>query len=190
MSFLLSLALFNGGWFCCVLGAAYGFPWLGPLYVSVWLVWKVAGTRSKSGEALFILLAAIVGYTLDSTLFLAGMLLETGQDSFGWPAPLWMVCLWANLAGALGGCPGFLKKRYILGCAAGVIGGPMAYFSGRQLGAIDLADPLVASLAAIAAEWAIAMPLLLFLDARLSPQPRQGAHMAFSKGFLTKGGES
>ena len=190
MSFLPSLALFHCGWFCCVLGAAYGFPWLGPLYVSVWLVWKVAGKRSKPGEALFILLAAIVGYALDSTLFLAGVLLETGQDSFGWPAPLWMVCLWPNLAGALGGCLGFLRRRYIPGCVAGAIGGPMAYFAGRQLGAIDLADPLVVSLAAIAVEWAIAMPLLLFLAARLSPEPRHGVPMAFSKDFLRKGGES
>ena len=190
MSFLLSLALFNCGWYCCVLGAAYGFPWLGPLYVSVWFVWRVTGTRTRSGEALLILLAAIVGYALDSTLFLSGMLLETGQDSFGWPAPLWLVCLWPNLAGALGGCLGYLKKRYFLGCVAGVIGGPMAYFAGRQLGAIDLADPLVVSFAAIAAEWAIAMPLLLFLDARLSPEPRQGVHVASSEGSLTNGGES
>jgi len=73
---------------------------------------------------------------------------------------------------------------------AGVIGGPMAYFAGRQLGAIDLADPLVVSLAAIAAEWAIAIPLLLFLDARLCPQPRKGVHMASSEGFLANGGES
>lgn len=190
MSFLLSLALFNCGWFCCVLGAAYGLPWLGPLYMSVWFLWKVTGTRSGPGEALLILLAAIVGYALDSTLFLSGMLLETGRDSFGWPAPLWLVCLWPNLAGALGGCLGYLRKKYFLGCVAGVIGGPMAYFAGGRLGAIDLADPLVLSLAAIAVEWAIAMPLLLFLNARLSPEPRQSVGMASSEGSLTKGGES
>lgn len=172
MSFLLSLALFNCGWFCCVLGAANGFPWSGPLYVSVWLAWKMTGTRSRPGEALLILLAAVVGYGLDSTLFLSGILLERGTDSFGWPAPLWMVCLWPNLAGALGGCLGFFRKRYLLGIVAGSIGGPMAYLAGRRLGAIDLADPLPVSLAAIATEWAIAMPLLLFLDARLSSGPR------------------
>lgn len=172
MSFFLSLALFNCGWFCCVLGAAYGMPWLGPLYVSVWFAWKVFGARTRSGEILLILLAAVLGYLLDSTLFLSGILLERGHDSFGWPSPLWLVCLWPNLAGALRGCLRIFRKRYLLGCVAGSVGGPMAYFAGGRLGAIVLADPLPVSLAAIAAEWAIAMPLLLYLDARLSPQPR------------------
>ena len=170
MSFLLSLALFNCGWFCCVLGAAYGFPWLGPLYVSVWFAWKVTGPQSRPGENLLILLAAVVGYVLDSTLFLSEVLLEKNRDSFGWPSPLWLVCLWPNLAGALSGCLRIFKKRYLLGSIAGSVGGPMAYFAGRQFGAIDLGDPLHVSLAAIGAEWALAMPLLLFLDTRLSPE--------------------
>ena len=66
----------------------------------------------------------------------------------------------------------------------------MAYLAGRRLGAIDLADPLPVSLAAIATEWAIAMPLLLFLDARLSSGPRPSRRAASSEDSLTKGDES
>ncbi len=34
MRLLLNFAAFQIGWFACVLGAANGFPWLGPVVVA------------------------------------------------------------------------------------------------------------------------------------------------------------
>ena len=53
----------------------------------------------------------------------------------------------------------------------GMVGGPLAFFGGARLGAADLHPDLWISLGALALEWALAMPLLLWLAGRFPVPP-------------------
>ena len=54
----------------------------------------------------------------------------------------------------------FLAGRYRLGAALGALGGPLAFWIGARLGAVELGLPAWRSLLVLGAVWAIAVPLL------------------------------
>ncbi len=155
------------GWFASVLGAAYGMPYLGPIFVSVWLAMHIAATRSSAGVELKVLLAAGgLGYFLDSMLVLGGFMSFPSYAQLGAPSTLWMVALWLGFAATLRHSLGWLRGRFLLGALLGAIVGPFAYWSGSKLGAVVLTDT-VPSLIAVGVEWLIAMPVILAAIYRL-----------------------
>jgi hypothetical protein len=81
-----------------------------------------------------------------------------------------MVALWMNLAATLRHSLSWLCGRPVLALVMGAVAGPLAYWGGARLGAVELGAPLGSSLAAIAVEWALALPLLAWAAARL-PAP-------------------
>jgi len=89
----------------------------------------------------------------------------------GWPSTVWMVALWVLQAAVLGGVMSWLQSRFGLAAVAGAIGGPLAYLAGARMGAAVLGPSHAAALAAIGVQWALAMPLLLWMEtrARLAP---------------------
>lgn len=164
---LVNLIAVQIGWLASVLGAAAGMPYLGPAFAAVWLpLHIVAAKPSADIELKLILAAGGLGYLLDSTLVLAGLLSFPAQAQLGAPSTLWMVALWLGFAATLRHALGWLRGRYLLGALLGAIVGPFAYWSGSKLGAVELTDT-VASLAAVGVEWLIVMPVLLALVTRL-----------------------
>lgn len=160
----LNLICWNVGWFACVLGARAGAPWLGPGIVGAWLFWDWNRQGRRAMDGCFFLAVGISGYLLDSILVLGGAIqFPPGPLPGGGPVPLWMVALWLNLAGTFNGFLNWLQGRYLLGSALGLAAGPLAYGSGARLGAIRLGEPVALCIAAIAMEWALALPLLLLL---------------------------
>jgi hypothetical protein len=171
----LRLLAFQAGWFACVLGAARGMPVLGPVLVGAFvLLHLVANRRVWEREAALLAASALVGYAADSILVLAGVLRFPPQASLGGPSALWMVALWVNLALTLNGPLGWLKGRHALAALLGAAGGPLAYEAGARLGAASLGDPYWASLAAVAVEWSLAMPLLAALANAAADRPAGG----------------
>ena len=59
----------------------------------------------------------------------------------------------------------------VLAAVAGGIGGPMGFFAGAGVGAVELASPVIA-LACIGIGWAVMLPLLAQVAARLDSGPR------------------
>lgn len=165
MNKLANFAAFQAGWFACVLGAANGYPWLGPPAVLFlagvqWALWW------RSWSALLLLTAAAaLGYLADSLLVTAGLLAFPEKAQLGGPSPVWMVVLWPNFAAALLESLSWLDGRYVLAALLGAAGGPLAYWGGEQFGAIRLAG--WPAYGAVALEWAAATPLLLATSRRL-----------------------
>lgn len=153
------------GWWACLVGAAHGVPWAGPAVVAV-LAAAAVGPFRRSGRGPFLVVAAAMGYALDSVLVLAGVLAFPDFASLGGPSTLWMVALWVNLALTLDSSLGWLRGRFLLGAAVGAIAGPLAYLSGARLGAAVLGPTLPIAMAAVAVEWVIALPLLLWAAER------------------------
>lgn len=171
---IANLVGFQAGWFACVLGAAAGMPWLGPLVAAPILLWHLRTAARPAAEAGFLALAAILGFALDSALVQAGRLrFEVGL--FGADlAPYWMVTLWVLFASTMNVSLRWLKTRLLVAAALGAVGGPLAYWAGARLGAAQLLEPLWLSLGAVGLGYATATPLLILAARRLdgfAPEP-------------------
>jgi len=155
----LNLALFQIGWWAVVLTAAHGQPGLGIGVVTLSVAWHLAIARAPLAEAALIGVAAVVGLVLDSLLLATGWVEFTGGNLAGQLAPPWMLALWVNFALTLNVSLRPLQERPLLAAGIGLIGGPLAYWGGAQLGAMSFLNA-PAALAALAIEWAVLTPLL------------------------------
>ncbi len=163
MLVLFNVVAFYVCWLACVLGAARGYPWLGPLAVALFLAvqwwWGFVGRTHRR----LILLAMVLGFLLDSCLSALGWYQFLTNPAGAWWAPAWMVALWANFALALPISMSWLRGRLLASAGLGALGGPISYLAGERLGAILLADGALWLLAVV---WALVVPLLVWLNHR------------------------
>lgn len=164
---IVNLIAFQLNWFAACLGAAHAWPYLGPAFAALWLPLHLRSTRPWHRLDLkLLIIAGLLGYALDSLLVLGGWLSFPEYAQLGAPSTLWMVTLWLGFAATLRHVLGWLRRRYLLAAVLGAMFGPLAYWGGAQLGAVNLGESPDA-LMAIAVEWSIAMPLLLIVVERL-----------------------
>jgi hypothetical protein len=171
---LVSVVAFYLCWYACVGGAARGLPWLGPLAVAAYAVPYLrtfSSGRARTRQVRLLALAGVVGYLADSVLVLTGVLTFPPHAVLGWPSTVWMVALWVLQAAVLGGLMSWMQGRFALAALAGAVGGPLAYLAGERMGAAVLGPTHAVAFAVVAAEWAMAMPLLVWMEmrARLAP---------------------
>lgn len=163
---LLNLALYQVGWFACVLGAAHHRVVAGTAAgVGLWLVHLVL-SRDPAVEARIAAACFGVGLVADSLQGATGRLVFTGSP---WPvfAPPWVLVLWLLIAATLRGALSWLSGRYVLAAALGAVAGPLAYVAGERLGAATVGDPRWLSLVSLAMEWGLATPLIVLLAHRI-----------------------
>lgn len=166
MKLMLNFVAFQLGWFACVLGAANALPWLGPVVVAAVVSLHLATARRPLPELYLVLAAMLLGLVVDSLLLATGWLnYSVGLWLPGF-APYWIVAMWALFATTLNVSMGWMRGRPVLTVLMGAVGGPLSYLAGERLGAIELTHA-VPALAALALAWAVAMPLLMWLAARL-----------------------
>ncbi len=157
---VINFLAFKIGWVAAVFGATQGMPWLGPVWILLWVSAFFFWQNQQRTEWILVLGAAAIGYSLDSFLVLVGSVQFPISSQFGGPAPLWMVAMWVNMAASLRYSLGWMRNRYFFGALLGMILGPAAYLAGERLGGINL----IGGMLPIAIEWFIAMPLLLLLE--------------------------
>ena len=156
---LVNIALFQLGWFACVLGAANGYAREGALAAALIVALHIARAAQPTREAMLALAAALLGLAFESALVWAGWVrVEDGI--------YWLVALWALFATTLNESLRMLQTRPWIAALFGAVGGPLAYYAGARMGALDLVQP-AAMLAALALGWAVATPALLSLARRL-----------------------
>lgn len=171
MNALINFVSFYAGWFACVLGAAQGNLWLGPVVVSGLLLVHLLRVADASREIRLIAMAGLLGWVVDTTLAALGVFSFGAHSILPWICPPWMVALWMAFASTLRGSLAWLGSRYLLSAGLGAVSAPISYVYGARLGAITLGDPTTASIAAIAVAWAVAMPCLLWLASDRGGQP-------------------
>lgn len=159
---------FQLGWWACALGAAHGRPRLGPLVMGVFLLAEAAARRPRVPPFLALCAAALLfGAACDTALIRRGALAFAGAPT---TPPPWMLALWAGFAATLDQSLGWLRGRPVLAALVGAASGPIAYRAGASLGALTLPPPSLPGAIAIALAWAVALPLLCVLCARLEPR--------------------
>ena len=166
MSKVVNIVLQQSGWFACVLGAAWGRPWLGAAIALLLVAIHVALVKERGPELRLILAAGLLGTVLDSIQGRLGVVQFQAGYYVGWLCPLWITVLWMQFATLLHFAADWMAKRYLLATVLGAVGGPVAFYGGVRLGAATLHPNLPFALAALALEWAVAMPLLVWLGDR------------------------
>ena len=158
-SFWANLIGFQAVWWACAL---YGDA--GAWAALVWLAGHVALQRERATEVLVVLVCAVIGWVVDSTLMHTGWLSFSGSS---WGLPLWLCVLWACFGATLNHSMQPLQQRIWLATLLGAVGGPMSYYAGTALGRLSFADT-TPTLIVLSAVWAVMLPGLLVLTRWLS----------------------
>lgn len=162
---VLNFVLFQLGWFACVISSAAKQPLLGSAVAAAIIGWHLWRAPQPTREFYLIGTAMLIGVMWDSLLvwqdwlnYPAGMLIAN-------TAPYWIVMLWALFATTLNLSLRWLKQHMRLAIVLGAVAGPLAYYGGARLGALDFVQP-VNALVALAIGWAVFTPLLVLLSKR------------------------
>ncbi|KTC44057.1 hypothetical protein AO262_01415 [Pseudomonas fluorescens ABAC62] len=145
---LANAALFQCGWFTCVLGG--DGPWLlaGAAVLAIHLLW--ISTWSKDG--VLIISVMLVGTAVDTLLRTAGVF------QFSEPGPLipfWLMLLWALLATTLRHCLAWSARPWWRAALLGAVGGPLSYYAGSQLAGVQFGYGLGPTMIGLALLWAM-----------------------------------
>lgn len=158
---ILNYVLYQAGWTCCVLGAAYHHPRVGTtLAMGLLAVHLLLADRPRA-EFRLIAMAAATGFAADTILGWAGVVRFSSGYIVPWLAPPWIVLMWMQFASTFRYSLGWLVVRPWLAAVLGALGGPAAYWAGSRLGAVTLGPDLRTAFIALAVVWATALPLLL-----------------------------
>jgi hypothetical protein len=158
---LLNIAGFQACWWACIQGAASGRDLLGPAVVATLAMahlFLVDGHRRQWG---LLAAATIAGLGLEALNVHMAWLAYPREPAALAGAPLWMVALWAAFALTLRHSLAWLRERPLSAMIFGLLGGPLSYLAGVRLGALEFESGAMVGLIAIAAEWGVAMPLLM-----------------------------
>lgn len=156
---------FQAGWFACVLGAAHDLPWAGTIAATVIVAAHIFSAVRPLEESKLVAIALLIGALWDSTLVALGWLDFKSGFLIEGMAPHWILALWALFATTLNVSLSWLKPRLLAAVVLGAVAGPLAYWGGARLGAVDLVAPLPAAIA-LSIGWAIFTPLLVLLARR------------------------
>ena len=172
---LQNFLLFQVGWFACVLGGASAdMSWIGVALVCGIIAVHLFKANDVRPEIQLILVTVLLGTGWDSLLTTLGMYeFATGLLIDGL-APYWLIAMWALFATTLNVSMTWMKGRYLLAAAVGLIGGPLAYYAGHKLGAVNFSDT-ASTLTAVGAGWFFIMPALVFFSDKFNGYVPVGA---------------
>nr|WP_194733218.1 DUF2878 domain-containing protein [Pseudomonas fluorescens] len=150
---MANAALFQCGWFACVLGGDSLWLLVGLAVLLVHLLWISSLTDEGT---------LIIGVTLAGTL-LDTLLRTLGVFHFSEPGPLipfWLMLLWALLATTLRHCLAWSARPWWRAALLGAVGGPLSYYAGSELAGVQFGYGLGPTMVGLAVLWAMVFPLL------------------------------
>jgi hypothetical protein len=150
---LANAALFQCGWFACVLGGDSGWLLVGLAALAIHLLW----ISSWAEDGRLILSVTVLGTLLDTTLRTLGVFHFTEPGPL---IPFWLMLLWALLATTLRHCLAWSTRPRWRAALLGAVGGPMSYYAGSQLAGVSFGYALWPSLFGLALLWAALFVLL------------------------------
>lgn len=154
---------FQSAWWLTVAGIVMGYPFLGPLVFTLYmLIDHLSLNRKSVAEAQLILTAMLAGTVADTLFSMTGMLSYAGSYSFA-PllAPLWITVMWGGFAATLNHSLSWIKPKPVLGFVLGAIFGPLSYMAGAKFDAIQFNMNMTLSMIILGLFWGLAIPGLV-----------------------------
>jgi hypothetical protein len=161
---LLNVIIYQVGWFCCVLGAGWGFPIAGALIGLLLAGLHLLLAVSRKKEALLMLSACLLGTLIDSIQTALGLFSFTRDPAWPLWLPLWVFVIWAQFATLFHYGLHWLSGRYALAAILGLAGGPLAYWAGIRVGAASFGPNPLLTIVTLAIVWAFVTPVLCRLS--------------------------
>ena len=163
----LNFVGYQAVWLITAAGAGRGLWWPGVLASAAFVIGVTLRAPGRRADLQLALIAIICGLVLDGVLTASGAL-RYAAAAPGFPAPIWILTLWAAFAMTIRHSLRWLLPRPLLAALLGGIGGPMAYWgAARGFTAIEFLMPQVA-VGLLATGWAIAILVLVRAGRRYS----------------------
>jgi hypothetical protein len=145
------------GWWACVLWKGFA----GPVVMAIFLLIHLYVERKNwKREVNLILVSAVVGLSLDSTLAFTGLVSYVGEQTLGL-VPLWLIAIWAGFGATVLHSQAVLFQTRRVALLTGLLGGPLAYAGGVRLECMEVAG--LTGFLGVSLLWAIAMVLLQWI---------------------------
>ncbi|MBL7114720.1 MAG: DUF2878 domain-containing protein [Kiritimatiellae bacterium] len=122
----------------------------------------------------FVMLTVCIGMIMDTFLTLVGII-DPARNVIPFPfPPLWLIGLWIAFATFMKTTLTYLCDKPATQWCIGAIGGPLAYWSGARLGAIELHAHIILSLVVLALAWGCVCVVCFSLLKRLDTSVETG----------------
>jgi len=157
--------MFQVVWVIAVGFAAKGLAWPGVAAALTFAaIHFLFMTRTRAADLRIVAVAMVLGFLLDSVIAWLGWLQYAAPEPATWLAPWWIMALWLAFSLTLNHSMSWLQGKPALAIAFGAIGGPLVfYFASHFWGAVVVPDPAWRGYGALAVEWALMTPLLLYV---------------------------
>jgi hypothetical protein len=162
---LANYLLFQLGWFACVSTGGTAWHWAGTLAVTGIVLFHIKSAISPRQELLLVCCAVAIGLCWESLLVALGLLEYKHGTIATFLAPHWIIAIWALFATTVNLSMSWLKSKLLMSSLLGAIGGPLSFYAGHKLGAVQIPNFTLAMIA-LACGWAILMPSLMILAER------------------------
>lgn len=177
LTILLNLVAYDACWTVAMFGAGRAWWWAGPVLIVLSTAGQLLLGPSPARLGAIILAGSAVGVISDIAASALGLFTFNGSRA---QFVLVFFALWINFGTTLTPTLRFLWRRPLGAALLGAVGGPLAYWVGRKIGAITLADNQLAPLAWCSVQYGLLTPLWMlsadrFFRAEAPPATRTGA---------------
>ena len=168
LKMIINIVGFYIGRWGCILVSSNGYRYIGPLLTLAFIILHANFFIVNPKEIQLIVIVGVVGTIVDSCLFFSQSFIYAEAYSENlFIAPLWITAMWAGFAATVNHSMTFFKGKWLLMVVAGAVFGPAAYYTGEGFGAITFQSTPLLSILIIGAVWALAMPLVFFINKKL-----------------------
>ncbi len=167
---LINYALYQAGWFACVLGGASHRPWTGFLIAMILIGVHLTLSLDRSLEARLVVFVTAVGAVVEIVQIAAGTYRFTAGTVNDALPPPWLLAMWAQFATTFRFSLRGVITRPVFAVLFGAVGGPIAFLAGARLGAVILLPPLTHGLLRLSISWAIALAVFSAVGRRVTSE--------------------
>jgi len=162
---IINLFAYDICWTLTMFGAGRSWWWVAIVVTGLSVAGQLAISPVWRREAAVVLLGALVGVVTDAI----GVRLGMFSYRAGAGVQFWIVffALWANFGTVLRPSLSWMWNKPFLAALLGATGGPLAYWIGAKIGAIDLGTSVPTSLTWFSVQYAILTPAWMLAAQRV-----------------------
>lgn len=153
----VNYALYQTGWFACILGAAWDRPVIGALLAGALIAAHFVVTDDRRTELRLLLLTLAIGLVAEAIQVHFGTYAFRSGVVVAWMSPPWLLLMWAQFATTFRASMRAIMTVPAHAAVFGALGGPIAFIAGERLGAVTLAVPVAPALLRLAVVWGVAL---------------------------------
>ena len=159
---LANFALFQIGWFVCVLESVGGHTATAvTLFILAGHLWFLSDRRAR--EAVLIAAVVVLGSLVTAFNVAVGAVAFPGATIAWLGVPTFILLLWALFATLFCHSLSWLRGRPLLAALLSLVGSPLSYRGAEAIGSVDVNDDFLRGPLVLGVTWAVAVPALLAL---------------------------